>query len=110
MRNRIESAWNARVFDHGGATEVGPWGFADAAGRGLHINESQFLAEFVSVETGHPAQEGELAHLVLTTLGRTGARSFAIAPATSFVPFGTRAAPTDSYFSTAESSAVPTTC
>jgi phenylacetate-CoA ligase len=72
-RNRIESVWNARVFDHGGATEIGPWGFADADGRGLHINESQFLPEFVSVETGHPAKEGELAHLILTTLGRTGA-------------------------------------
>jgi phenylacetate-CoA ligase len=72
-RSRIEAAWNARVFDHGGATEIGPWGFADAEGRGLHINESQFLAEFVSVETGHPAKEGELSHLLLTTLGRTGA-------------------------------------
>ena len=72
-RGRIESAWNARVFDHGGATEIGPWGFAAAEGRGLHINESQFLAEFVSVETGHPAKEGELSHLLLTTLGRTGA-------------------------------------
>ena len=38
--DRIESAWSARVFDHGGATEIGPWGFADADGRGLHINEA----------------------------------------------------------------------
>ena len=60
-------------FDHGGATEVGPWGFADADGRGLHVNEAHFLAEFISVETGQPAQEGELSHLILTTLGRTGA-------------------------------------
>ncbi|MCI0333478.1 MAG: AMP-binding protein [Planctomycetes bacterium] len=72
-RQRIETAWNARVIDHGGATEIGPWGFADAAGRGLHVNEAEFIAEFSSVETGHPAQEGELAHLILTTLGRTGA-------------------------------------
>jgi phenylacetate-CoA ligase len=72
-RNRIQTSWNARVFDHGGATEIGPWGFADAEGRGLYINESQFLAEFVSIETGHPAKEGELAQLILTTLGRTGA-------------------------------------
>jgi len=72
-RERIESAWNARVIDHGGATEVGPWGFADAAGRGLHVNEAHFIAEFTSVETGQPAEEGELAHMVLTTLGRTGA-------------------------------------
>jgi phenylacetate-CoA ligase len=73
IRERIESAWDARVVDHGGATEVGPWGFADADGRGLHVNESEFIAEFISVETGHAAKEGELSHLVLTTLGRVGA-------------------------------------
>lgn len=71
--HRIETAWGAHVVDHGGATEVGPWGFADADGRGLHVNEAHFLAEFISVETGHPAHEGELAHLILTTLGRSGA-------------------------------------
>ena len=60
MRERIEAAWGARVVDHGGATEVGPWGFADADGRGLHVNEVEFIAEFVSVETGQPAKEGEL--------------------------------------------------
>ena len=72
-RGRIESAWDARVCDHGGATEVGPWGFADAEGRGLYVNEAHFLAEFISVQTGHAAKEGELAHLILTTLGRSGA-------------------------------------
>ena len=66
-------AWDAAVVDHAGATEVGPWGIADATGRGLHVNESEFIAEFISVETGRPAQEGELAHLVLTSLGRVGA-------------------------------------
>ncbi len=73
MRERIEAAWGARLIDHGGATEVGPWGFADTAGRGLHINEAHLLPEFISVATGQPAQPGELAHLVLTTLGRVGA-------------------------------------
>lgn len=72
-RERIESAWNARVIDHAGATEVGPWGFADPAGLGLYINEAEFIAEFVSVETGRPADEGELSHLILTSLGRAGA-------------------------------------
>jgi phenylacetate-CoA ligase len=72
-RSRIETAWGARVVDHGGATEVGPWGFADAQGRGLFVNESDFIAEFVSVATGQPAGEGELAHLLVTTLGRRGA-------------------------------------
>jgi phenylacetate-CoA ligase len=73
IRQRIESAWNARVVDHAGATEVGPWGFADEERRGLLVNEAEFIAEFVSVETGHPARDGELAHLILTALGRTGA-------------------------------------
>ena len=72
-RNRIETAWNARAVDHGGATEVGPWGFTDTEGRGLHVNESHFIAEFIAVETGQPAQGGELSHLILTTLGRRGA-------------------------------------
>ena len=36
------------------------------------MNEISFLPEFLSVETGEPAVEGELAELVLTTLGRTG--------------------------------------
>ncbi len=71
-RSRIESAWRARVTDHSGASEVGPWGFGDASGTGLHVLESEFVAEFISVETGKSAEQGELAHLVLTPLGRFG--------------------------------------
>ena len=71
-RERIEKAWGARLIDHGGATEVGPWGFADADNCGLHVNEAHFLPEFISVATGHSAEEGELSHLILTTLGRSG--------------------------------------
>ncbi|TWT77315.1 Phenylacetate-coenzyme A ligase [Posidoniimonas polymericola] len=78
VRERIEQTWGARLFDHAGATEVGPWGYSEVAGgrregRGVYVNESQFLAEFLSVETGQPAGEGELSHLVITTLGRAGA-------------------------------------
>ncbi len=72
IRNRIEDAWNAQVIDHSGASEVGPWGFADPLGRGLYVNESEFIAEFLSIEHGGPAGEGELSELVLTNLGRTG--------------------------------------
>jgi phenylacetate-CoA ligase len=72
VRRRIEDAWQAQVFDHAGATEVGPWGFADVNSTGLHVNESQFIAEFLSLDTGGPAHEGELSELVLTTLGRAG--------------------------------------
>lgn len=71
-RQRIELAWNARVTDHSGASEVGPWGYADCQQRGLHVLESEFIAEFLHVETGDPAEEGDLAQLVLTSLGRRG--------------------------------------
>jgi phenylacetate-CoA ligase len=72
IRSRIAAAWQAEVLDHAGASEVGPWGYGDADGLGLHVTESEFLAEFLSVETGRPAAEGELSELVLTTLGRVG--------------------------------------
>jgi phenylacetate-CoA ligase len=38
----------------------------------VHVLESEFIAEFLSAETGKPAAEGELAELVLTNLGRAG--------------------------------------
>ena len=72
VRQRIEEAWDAEVFDHGGATEVGPWGIPDEDQRGLHVLESEFIAEFLSVERGEPASEGEISELVLTCLGRVG--------------------------------------
>jgi phenylacetate-CoA ligase len=71
-RQRIEQAWEARVIDHSGATEVGPWGYGSNDGRGLYLVESEFIGEYLSVETGQAAGEGELSELVLTTLGRHG--------------------------------------
>lgn len=73
VRDQIEQAWQARLIDHAGATEVGPWGYADAERRGLHVVESEFLAEFRRLDDQRPAQDGELAELILTTLGRFGA-------------------------------------
>ncbi len=72
IRNRIQDAWQARVIDHSGASEVGPWGFADPAGRGIYINEAEFIAEFFAIDTGESAGEGELSELVLSALGRDG--------------------------------------
>jgi len=72
VRNQIETAWDARVLDHSGATEIGPWGYGRLEGGGLYINEGEFLAEFIDLETEQPAAEGELSELVLTSLGRVG--------------------------------------
>jgi phenylacetate-CoA ligase len=69
VRALIEAAWGARSFDHAGMTEMGAYGYECEAQAGLHINESEFIAEVVDPVTGAPALEGEL---VLTNLGRTG--------------------------------------
>jgi phenylacetate-CoA ligase len=73
VRARIAAAWDADVLDHAGATEVGPWGVGDVHGPGLDVIEPFFHAEFLALESGRPAAAGELAELVLTTLGRAGA-------------------------------------
>ena len=73
VRRRIAALWGAEVLDHAGATEVGPWGAGDLEGPGLDVLEPWFHPEFLSVATGRPAGPGELAELVLTTLGRAGA-------------------------------------
>jgi phenylacetate-CoA ligase len=72
-RGRIAAAWAADVLDHAGATEVGPWGVGDLHGDGIDVIEDWFHPEFLSLANGGPAQPGELAELVLTTLGRSGA-------------------------------------
>jgi len=47
VRKVLESAWNAKVIDHAGATELGPWGFGDSQGAGLQVIETEFFAEFL---------------------------------------------------------------
>jgi phenylacetate-CoA ligase len=69
VRARIEEAWGARAFDHAGMTEMGAYGYECSEQAGLHVNESEFIAEVIDPATGGPAREGEL---VLTNLGRVG--------------------------------------
>ena len=72
VRQRISSAWGADVLDHAGATEIGPWGVGWLEHSGLEVLEEWFHPEFLDISTGRPAKQGELAELVLTTLGRHG--------------------------------------
>lgn len=72
-RERIESAWNARVFDHTGMTEIGPLGFECFENPGgVHLIESECIAEVVDPKTLRPVGDGELGELIITNLGRTG--------------------------------------
>lgn len=66
---RIEEAWNAKLYDHAGATEIGAFGLTCLAQCGVHLNEGEFIAEVIDPHTLKPAEEGEL---VLTNLGRIG--------------------------------------
>jgi len=72
-RERIETGWGARVFDHSGMTEVGPCAIECPNNpAGLHILESEYLAEIIDPATLRPVASGETGELVLTTLRRHG--------------------------------------
>lgn len=72
-RQRIESAWGARVFDHAGMTEVGPTAIeCPESPAGLHILEGRYVAEVIDPASGQPVPAGQLGELVLTNLGRLG--------------------------------------
>ncbi|HSE95964.1 MAG TPA: AMP-binding protein, partial [Methylomirabilota bacterium] len=72
VRQRIETLWGARAYDHAGMTEVGAYGFECAAQAGLHVNEREFIAEVLDPASGHPVEPGEVGELTLTNLGRWG--------------------------------------
>ena len=98
---KIESAWDALVIDHCGASEVGPWGFTCPTQQvssghvpvehGIFVNEAEFIAEFIPIEdqvdeTSAPTADRSVEailssveaagqgtfELVLTCLGRIG--------------------------------------
>jgi phenylacetate-CoA ligase len=72
-RQRIETAWGARVFDHNGLTEVGPVGIECPENpAGIHLLEADYVAEVLDPETGQPVQPGQVGELVLTNLVRWG--------------------------------------
>lgn len=69
-KDRIETRWDARVFDHAGATEGGAWGFSCAgASLGLHLNEAMFLIEVLD-DQDEPVEPGSEGRIVITPLDR----------------------------------------
>ncbi|PGZ98590.1 phenylacetate--CoA ligase [Bacillus pseudomycoides] len=72
VRSQIESLWNAELYDHVGMTEMGAYGYSCSQQNGIHVNESQFLAEVIDPDTLEPVEDGECGELVLTNLGRYG--------------------------------------
>jgi len=72
-RSRIESAWDARVIDHWGMTEIASLGVEseDRPG-GMYLLETEMIAEIVDPETLEPVTAGEVGELLITNLGRLG--------------------------------------
>ena len=71
-RDRIQSAWGARVIDHHGLTEVGPISFECWEGPGhVHLNECEYICEVLEPGSDRSVPDGQQGELVVTNLGRT---------------------------------------
>ena len=71
-RARIEAAYGARCFDHTGMTELGATGFTCREQRGVHLIESEYVAEVIDPASLAPVPPGSMGELVMTNLGRIG--------------------------------------
>lgn len=72
-KERIETAWAARCFDHTGMTEIGSLGIECVEDRGnTHLIASECIPEVIDSDSGEPLPEGDLGELVITVLGRWG--------------------------------------
>jgi len=77
IRERIEAAWGARVFDHWGMTELGALAMECVENPGgLHMLETECIVEIIDPETGELTSPGEdgvrRGELVVTNLSRLG--------------------------------------
>lgn len=70
IRERIQTGWGARCWDHAGMSEAGAWGYQCPEDEGLHVIETEFYAEVLDSEGSEPVGDGETGELVLTNLGR----------------------------------------
>ena len=72
-RQRLETAWEARVIDHWGMTEIASLGIEseDRPG-GLYLLETECIAEILDPDTLQPVEKGQTGELVITNLGRLG--------------------------------------
>lgn len=73
VRQRLSDAWQARVFDHWGMSELGSLGMECRENPGgFHLLEDECLAEVLDPQTLEPVPPGTEGELVVTNLGRVG--------------------------------------
>lgn len=72
-RARIEKAWNCRIFEHYGMTEMG-LGCAVSCPEleGCHVRETDLYLEIIDPKTGVPLPDGQEGEVAFTTLTRKG--------------------------------------
>lgn len=72
-KQRIETGWSAKCYDHAGASEVGAHSFeCEVQPNAIHVIEPEFIVEALDPATGQPAAPGQKGELVITNLGRWG--------------------------------------
>lgn len=69
-KRRIEEVWDAKVYDHCGATEAPLWAFECEAQNGLHLNEPNYIIEILDPDNLKPVLPGEIGTVVVTNLNR----------------------------------------
>jgi phenylacetate-CoA ligase len=71
-KRRMQEAWNAKVYDHAGATEIGAWSYeCRHQPGGMHVNEALFLVEIEDAGTGEIIETpGRRGKMVITALDR----------------------------------------
>ena len=71
IRQKIETAWGAKLIDHWGMTDIGSLGIEHpSASGGILILETECIAEVLKPDEDVPVSKGELGELVITNLGR----------------------------------------
>ena len=71
-RSQLERTWGVECFDRYGLTEAGSVAGECLALGGMHVLESDFIAEVIQPRGESPVSDGEAGELVLTSLGRIG--------------------------------------
>jgi len=71
-KRRMEESWGAKVYDHGGATEIGAWSYeCQVQPGGMHVNEAFFLVEIEDLKTGEIINEpGRQGKMIITAFDR----------------------------------------
>lgn len=72
-RHRIQNAWDCRIFEHYGMTEMGlGCAVSCPALEGCHIREADLYLEIIDPKTGEVLPDGQEGEIVFTTLTRKG--------------------------------------